>query len=97
MLSHERQIGSGRMLGCPGFQEYITYPYSTAHQVLQWLPTKLAECISTNLGDELNVTAKQGASDLWTAAAELNAVITGKFQVVGGPYSHIHTFSCVCV
>ena len=24
-------------------QDYVTYPYSTAHPVLRWLPTKLAE------------------------------------------------------
>ena len=57
----------------PG-QDYITYPYRTAHPVLRWLPTKLAEWIGSNLGDELKIPAKRG--DLWTAA-ELNAIITG--------------------
>ena len=73
----------------PG-QDYITYPYRTAHPVLQWLPTKLAEWIGSNLGDEMNIPAKQG--DLWTAA-ELNAIITG--NLVGGPYGHLHTFGCI--
>ncbi len=59
----------------------------TAHHVLQWLTTKLAEWIDSNLGDELNIPAKQG--DLWTAA-ELNAIIT--VNLVGGsprPPTHV--------
>ena len=67
--------------------EYITYAYRTAHPVLRWLPTKLAEWIGANLGDEL---PKRG--DLWTAA-ELNAIITG--NLVGGPHGHLHTFGCI--
>ena len=53
-------------------QDYVTYPYSTAHPVLRWLPTKLAEWIGSNLAEELKIPEKQG--DLWTAA-ELNAII----------------------
>jgi hypothetical protein len=71
-------------------QEYITYAYSTAHQVLRWLPTKLAEWISANMGDELSIPLKQ--RDLWTAA-ELNAIITG--NLVGGQHGHLHTFGCI--
>ena len=55
-------------------QDYVTYPYRTAHPVLRWLPTKLAEWIGSNLAEELKIPEKQG--DLWTAA-ELNAIITG--------------------
>ncbi len=72
-------------------QEYVTYPYHTAHPVLQWLPTKLAEWISSNLDNELNIPAKQ--DDLWTAA-ELNAIITG--NLVGGgtaTYTHLDVYS----
>ena len=36
--------------------EYITY--LKAHLVLRLLPTKLAEWIGSNLGDELNIPAK---------------------------------------
>ncbi len=70
-------------------QNYVTYTYCTAHYVLWWLPTKLAEWIGSNLGDDLNIPAKQG--DLWTEA-ELNAIITG--NLMGGPHGNIHTFSC---
>ncbi len=55
-------------------QEYVTYPNRTAHPVLRWLPTKLAEWIRSNLAEELKIPEKQG--ELWTAA-ELNAIITG--------------------
>ena len=70
----------------PG-QEYLTYEYQTAHPVLRWLPTKLAEWIGANLCDELDIPAKQGA--LWTAA-DLNAIIT--CNPVGSPHDHLHTF-----
>ncbi len=63
----------------PG-EEYLTYAYRTSHQVLQWLPTKLAEWIGANLCEELNIPDKQGP--LWTAV-ELSAIITG--NLVGGP------------
>ena len=65
----------------PG-DEYLLYAYRdrTAHPVLRWLPTKLAEWIGANLCEERNIPDKQGP--LWTAA-ELNAIITG--NLVGGP------------
>jgi hypothetical protein len=55
-------------------QDFNTYPYSTAHPVLRWLPTKLVEWIRSNLAEELKIPEKQG--DLWTAA-ELNTIIIG--------------------
>ena len=33
--------------------EWITYEFRKAHPVLQWLPTKLGECIGANLFDAL--------------------------------------------
>jgi hypothetical protein len=33
--------------------EWITYEFRKAHPVLQWLPTKLGECIGVNLFDAL--------------------------------------------
>ncbi len=73
----------------PG-EEYLTYVYSTAHPVLRWLPTKLAEWIGADLCEELNIPDKQGP--LWTAA-ELNAIITG--NLIGRPYGHLRTFGCI--
>ena len=71
-------------------QDYVTYPYRTAHPVLRWLPTKLAEWIGSNMAEELQIPEKQG--ELWTAA-ELNAIITG--NLVGVPQGHLHTFGCI--
>ena len=73
----------------PG-EEYFTYAYSTSHQVLRWLPTKLDEWIGANLCEELNIPDKEGP--LWTAV-ELNTIITG--DLVGGPHGHLHTFGCI--
>ncbi len=73
----------------PG-EEYITYAYRTSHQVLWWLPTKLAEWIRANFCEELNIPDKQGP--LWIAV-DLNAIITG--NLVGGPHGHLHTFECI--
>ena len=73
----------------PG-HDYITYAYRTAHPVLRWLPTKLAEWIGSNLGDELGIPQKQGS--LWTAS-ELNAIITG--NLIGGDHGHLQTFGCI--
>ena len=41
-------------------QDYVTDPYSTAHPVSRWLPTKLAEWIGSNLAEELKIPKKQG-------------------------------------
>jgi hypothetical protein len=71
-------------------EEYLTYAYRTKHPVLRWLPAKLAEWISSNLCDKLNIPPKQNV--LW-AAAELNTIITG--NLVGGPHGHLHTFGCI--
>ncbi len=72
----------------PG-EEYLTYAYRTSHQVLRWLPTKLAVDWSWSLwGAEY----PWQACPLWTAF-ELNAIITGNH--VGGPHGHLHTFGCI--
>jgi hypothetical protein len=63
----------------PG-QDYVAYAYCTAHPVLQWLPTKLAEWIGSNLCDDLGIHPKQGS--LWTAS-KLNEIITDvKTQII---------------
>ncbi len=51
---------------------WMSYEFSTAHPVLRWLPTKLAELISANLSDELRISDKN--EDQWTAA-ELNSIL----------------------
>ena len=39
--------------------EWLEYIYRTAHPVLRWLPTKLAEWIGENLQDVLGFLTKQ--------------------------------------
>ena len=73
----------------PG-QAYVAYAYRTAHPVLRWLPTKLAEWIGSNLCEELGIPPKRGS--LWTAS-ELNAIIIG--NIVCGPHGHLHTFGTI--
>ena len=48
---------------------WLTYPYHTAHHILRWLPSKLAEWMAENLGQELAIPAKH--VDKWTEE-ELN-------------------------
>ena len=66
---------------------WISYEYRTAHPVLRWLPTKLAEWISVNLSDELRIPDKN--EDQWTAA-ELNSILIN--IVVRGSHGHLRTF-----
>ncbi len=73
--------------------KWLQYVYRTAHPVLHWLPTKLAEWIGENLQDELGFPDKadQGAEpgSGWTPA-ELNHILQA--HVVDGALS---TFGCV--
>ena len=72
---------------------WLEYVYRTAHPVLRWLPTKLAEWIGENLQDELGFPdkadqrAEPGSG--WTPA-ELNHILQS--HVVDGALS---TFGCV--
>ena len=76
----------------PKWLEY-TGIYRTAHPVLRWLPTKLAEWIGENLQEELGFLdkadqrAEPGSG--WTPA-ELNNILQS--HVVDGAFS---TFGCV--
>ena len=72
---------------------WLEYVYRTAHPVLRWLPTKLAEWIGENLQDELGFPDKadqraQPGSG-WTPA-ELNSILQD--HVVNGALT---TFGCV--
>ncbi len=59
--------------------KWLEYMYRTAHPVLRWLPTKLAEWIGENLQDVLGFPdkadqrAEPGSG--WTSA-ELNHILT---------------------
>jgi hypothetical protein len=66
---------------------WMSYEYRTAHPVLRWLPTKLAEWIGANLSDELRIPDKN--EDKWSAA-ELNSILIN--NVVRGSHGHLRTF-----
>ena len=67
--------------------EWMTYEYRTAHPVLRWLPTKLAEWIGANHSDDLQIPDK--AEDKWSAT-ELNNIILN--NIVRGSHGHLRTF-----
>ena len=67
--------------------EWMTYEYRTAHPVLRWLPTKLAEWIGANHSDDLQIPDK--AEDKWTAT-ELNNTILN--NIVRGSHGHLRKF-----
>ena len=67
--------------------EWMTYEYRTAHPILRWLPTNLAEWNGANLTDDLQIPDKM--EDKWTAA-ELNAILLN--NIVRGPHGHLRTF-----
>ncbi len=73
--------------------KWLEYIYRTAHPVLHWLPTKLAEWIGENLQDELGFPDKADQSaepgSGWTPA-ELNHILQS--HVVD---STLTTFGCV--
>ena len=73
--------------------KWLEYVYRTAHPVLRWLPTKLAEWIGENLQDELGFPDKADQSaepgSGWTPA-ELNHILHA--HVVDGALS---TFGCM--
>ena len=73
--------------------QWLEYTYRTAHPVLRWLPTKLAEWIGENLQEELgfpdkaDMRAQPGSG--WTPA-ELNNILQA--HVMDGALS---TFGCM--
>ncbi len=73
--------------------KWLEYVYGTAHPVLRWLPTKLAEWIGENLQDELGFPDKADQraqpGNGWTPA-ELNHILQS--HVVDGALT---TFGCV--
>lgn len=71
--------------------EWISYQYRTAHPILRWLPTKLAEWIGDNYGPELGIAPKKNA-DGWTVG-ELNTILEN--NLVPGSKGHLRTFGCI--
>jgi hypothetical protein len=69
--------------------EWVTYQYRTAHPILRWLPSKLAEWIADNLSAELRIPAMK--EDKWTVG-ELNQILANNL-VPNGDGGHLRTFT----
>lgn len=69
--------------------EWVTYKFRTAHPILRWLPSKLAEWIADNLSAELRIPAKKEAK--WTVG-ELNQILASNL-VPNGDGGHLRTFA----
>ena len=92
------QLATDFALGCEqvlagddGRGEWTTYQYRTAHPILRWLPTKLAEWIGDNYGPDLGIAPK-GNADGWTVG-ELNTILEN--NIVPGAKGHLRTFGCI--
>jgi len=72
--------------------EWVTYPYRTAHTVLRWLPSKLAEWIAENYGQDLLIPAKSG--DKWSVE-ELNNILVKNLVPCGQNGGHLRTFGTI--
>ncbi len=79
--------------GLASYPSWLEYIYRTAHPVLRWLPTNLAEWIGENLQEELGFPDKADkraeSGSGWTLA-ELNSILQD--HVVDGALT---TFGCV--
>ncbi len=50
----------------------VTYVFLTAHSILRWLPSKLAEWLAENMLEELVIPAKEGAQ---STVPHLNSIL----------------------
>ena len=69
--------------------EWVTYEFRTAHPILRWLPSKLAEWLAENMRDELAIPAKQGAR---YTVAHLNSILANNL-VPNRDGGHLRTFT----
>ena len=72
--------------------EWVTYPYRTVHPILRWLPSKLAEWIAENYGQDLVIPAKSG--DKWSVE-ELNNILVKNLVPCGPNGGHLRTFGTI--
>ena len=69
--------------------EWVSYQYRTAHPILRWLPSKLAEWLGENMRDELAIPEKQG--DKYTVE-QLNSILASNL-VPNRDGGHLRTFT----
>ena len=69
--------------------QWVSYEYRTAHPILRWLPSKLAQWLGENMEHELAIPAKQG--DKYTVA-QLNSILMNNL-VPNRDGGHLRTFT----
>ena len=73
-------------------QGWLEYPFRKSHPIIRWLPSKLAEWIGENYGQELQIPAKRDME--WTAG-ELNAILENNLVPSQGGKGQLRTFGCI--
>jgi len=96
MLFHEDQARPGAPSGSES-EEWVEYPYRTAHPIIRWLPSKLAEWIAENKRIDLGIAPKQGQK--WSVK-ELNDILLNNLVECKSPNKgegtgHLRTFGAV--
>ncbi len=71
---------------------WLEYLFHKSHQILPWLPTKLAAWIGENFGQELGIPPKSDAE--WTAG-ELNAILENNLIPSHDSKGQFRTFCCI--
>jgi hypothetical protein len=73
--------------------EWVTYTFSTAHPILRWLPSKLAEWLVENMLEELAIPEKQVAQlQSQYTVQQLNSILVNNF-VPNRDGGHLRTFT----
>ena len=71
---------------------WLEYPYRKSHPIVRWLPSKLAEWIGENYGQQLQIPPKRNLE--WTAG-ELNAILENNLVPSHNGKGQLRTFCCI--
>jgi hypothetical protein len=78
--------------GQPPGPGWLEYPYRKSHPIVRWLPSKLAEWIGENYGQQLQIPPKRNLE--WTAG-ELNAILENNLVPSHNGKGQLRTFGCI--
>ena len=93
LLKQQLLSVSGQAADLARQHQTVTYMYSTSHPMLQFFPQKLAEWITNNYAEELNVPLRPDPTQPWSTAT-LNRIL--QTCLVSDRKGHnIHTFQTV--
>ena len=84
---------SGQAADLARLHQPVTYMYCTSHPMLQFFPQKLAEWITNNYAEELNVLLRPDLTQPWSTAT-LNRILQACL-VSDRKGNNIHTFQTV--